>query len=431
MNKKLCLLAVGMHVFSLGFVLGMDNTSSVGQSTSSCSMSSATTQSSALPKGKRVLIIIDADVKGHVGGIERVVNEMVSRLQERNCQTRVFDLTQIDESIISKVGTERVVSTWAWFNGTVGSCVEVEIKAFKPDHVLIALLGPISFGAVSYCYANNIPFSLFYGIRFPEMVNAMFSVPTCILRVFINRYLTKATNILVPTLSMQRELEAGGIERVVAWPLAVDLNTFTLPTQMEKEQARQRCGLQLFKGPFWLYVGHVSTAKNIQAFLDVKLPGTKILVGDGNIGYPDLGALKKQYPAIVFAGCQKGQDLIDWYHCGDVFVFPGWIDAFCLPLLEALACGMPVAAFNTVGPRDVVPMSSGVSYLAESDEKLADCALRAWDDLQAGNVTPEQCRKYAATFSWDSAAVALLNDMPQVSLSEDDEEDDRCCCGCC
>ncbi len=94
------------------------------------------------------------------------------------------------------------------------------------------------------------------------MVNTMFSVPKCILRAFINRYLTKATNILVPTTAMKRELEEGDIEHVIAWPHGVALNTFTLPTPDEKKQARQQCDLQKREGPFWLYVGHLSTAKN-------------------------------------------------------------------------------------------------------------------------------------------------------------------------
>ena len=250
----------------------------------------------------------------------------------------------------------------------------------------------------------------------PELIKSLFGFPIRISRYFINSFLAKATNILVPTPSFAQELIAQGLKNVFTWPHGIDTGIFTLPTATEKEIATQACNLQHRERPFYLFVGRITKAKNLKAFLDLDLPGTKILVGEENIGY-SLETLKKQYPQAVFPGLKQGQELLNYYQCSDIFVFPSKIDSFGLVLLEALACGLPIVGFNTFGPGDVAPISSGISYLADVNGSLQTQALQAWYDLQNNIVTPDLCHSYAEQFSWETATDNLLEHLTLIDES--------------
>lgn len=307
-----------------------------------------------------------------------------------------------------------------------------KIEQFRPDYIVITLHGIMSYKASSYCYAHNIPFTAFYPGRLPEIGQAMFGVPLFMSRYFVHRFLNRASATLVPARSLMEELREQGIEHVDVWPHGVDLEKFTLPTLEEKEKATYACGLHDRKRPFYLYVARLSQEKNIDEFLQCPVEGTKILVGPEDSGY-SITQLRERYPDIVIAGPQRGKDLINYYHCADAFLFTSTNDSFGLVLLEALAVGLPIVGFDTYGPGDVVPPGCGVSYLARSMEGLAACAIKAWQDLQAGVVTPQQCRTYVTThFSWDKTIdllIANLHQIPAAALDQCHEEGSGCC-GC-
>jgi glycosyltransferase involved in cell wall biosynthesis len=147
------------------------------------------------------------------------------------------------------------------------------------------------------------------------------------------------------------------------------------------------------------------------------------------MGY-SIPELQKQHPDIIITGPKRGKDLINYYHSADIFLFTSKNDSFGLVLLEALASGLPIVGFNTYGPRDVVPKGTGVSYLADKDEELQTCAVKAWEDLQNGLITHQQCRDYAAQFSWDVAVDKLLLSLTQIMVLPDDEDESCCVCKC-
>lgn len=370
---------------------------------------------------KRLLII--SDIYEHsIGGTERVIAEIKVRLERRGMRVLVADFSKI--TTFQMPGTSGEPSPYPW---RVKSEIAQMIKNFSPDYILIVPLGMMSYKAAEYCAENDIPFSIFYSVRMPELCKKLFYLPLTISRHFEYTLLSRATTILVPTLSFRNELTDSGLDNVFAWPHGVDLETFTLPTPEEKEAATIACNLQCCERPFYLFVGHISKAKNLDVFFDMNLPGTKVVVGDENIGYT-ISDLRKRYPEIVFAGPKMGKDLLNYYACSDVFVFPSKNDSFGLVMTEGLASGLPVVGFDTTGPGDVVPRGCGVSYLANSDEGLQAAAIQAWVDLRQGVVTSMQCRKYASRYSWDSAVDDFLNKLEQINSLPNGEHERRCWC---
>lgn len=358
-------------------------------------------------KNKRLLIISDIYEK-KIGGTEKVISELKVNLVKMGLTVFLLDFSKISTFIIP--GTSGEAAPYPW---RVKSEIAKIIKVFCPDYIFIVPLGIMSYMAGSYCFTNNIPFTIFYSVRMPELCKTLFSIPTCIMRYFVNPFLSKASNILVPTQSFRDELHKQGIKNVFAWPHGVDLQRFNVPTPDEKRLATQTCGLQAFERPFYLFVGHLSKAKNLDAFLNLNVPGTKIVVGDENVGFK-LNDLRKKYPHVIFPGAKLGSDLLNYYKCADIFLFPSKADSFGLVLLEALASGLPIVGFNTCGPRDVVPRGCSVSYLADDDLELQKLAIKAWQDLEQGIVTPSKCRKYAEQFSWEAATEHLLEKLVQI-----------------
>jgi glycosyltransferase involved in cell wall biosynthesis len=195
--------------------------------------------------------------------------------------------------------------------------------------------------------------------------------------------------MMVATQSLRTELAVRGFSNLRAWSRGVDIDLF-------HPAAREAWDLPR---PIFLYVGRVAVEKNIRAFLDLDLPGSKVVVGGG----PQLAALMREYPAITFAGPRFGPDLARAYASADVFVFPSRTDTFGLVLLEALACGTPVAAYPVTGPIDIITDPR----VGATDEDLRTAALVALD------ADRDACRAHAERFSWRAAAEAFLaNLMP-------------------
>jgi glycosyltransferase involved in cell wall biosynthesis len=264
------------------------------------------------------------------------------------------------------------------------------IEAFAPDALHIATEGPLGMAARAWARKRGCAFTTAFHTRFPEYVQARTGLAPDRLYAWLRRFHGAGQGMMVATASLRSELAMRGFVRIRPWSRGVDLATFR-PTPAE---AREDWGLAR---PIFLTVGRVAVEKNIRAFLDLDLPGSKVVVGGG----PQLAALKRDYPAVHFTGPRFGAELARAYASGDVFVFPSRTDTFGLVLLEALACGTPIAAYPVTGPIDVLADAAGP--IGAVDPDLHRAALAA---LGADRTA---CRAHAERFSWRACAELFLS----------------------
>jgi glycosyltransferase involved in cell wall biosynthesis len=270
-----------------------------------------------------------------------------------------------------------------------GRVVGALLDEFGPDSVHIATEGPLGMAARRHCLARRWHFTTSFHTKFAEYLHARTRFPVTWTYAWLRHFHAAAVRIMVATPSLESELAEHGFDRLARWTRGVDTELFK-PQEPALDLPR----------PVFLYVGRVAVEKNIGAFLDLRLDGTKLVVGDG----PQLAQLKRRYPTVHFAGNQAGQELARHYAAADVFVFPSRTDTFGLVLLEALASGLPVAAYPVTGPRDVID-GAPVGCL---DDDLAAAARRALA------LSRQACRDYALNFSWDVSARQFLNNLAPV-----------------
>lgn len=268
-----------------------------------------------------------------------------------------------------------------------GRAIARELDAFDPDCVHIATEATIGLTVRRYCLKRGIPFTTAYHTQIPEYVRARFPIPVGWTVALMRWFHKPAVRTMVPTKSMRQTLLDRGFEDVVIWSRGVLTDVFTLDDPVEYD----------FKGPVWVYVGRVAVEKNIEEFLDLNLPGAKVVIGDG----PDRERLASAYPDCHFLGYKFGRDLARHIAGADVFVFPSKTDTFGIVMLEAMACGVPVAAFPVTGPIDVV--RSGETGCLDEDLTAA-CSraleLNRWD-----------CRQYAESRSWRRSTQQFVNNL--------------------
>lgn len=270
-----------------------------------------------------------------------------------------------------------------------GRGVRRRLEAFRPDAIHIATEAPLGFAARRYCLKRRLPFTTSYHTRFPEYVSARFPVPLSWGYRVMRRFHRPSAGVMVATKSLADELSSRGFANLRPWTRGVELSLFhprpgdTPPVALPK--------------PVFLYVGRVAVEKNIAAFLELELPGSKMVVGGG----PQLEELKRRYPSVCFTGPKQGEELARHYAAADVFVFPSLTDTFGLVVLEALASGLPVAAFPVTGPKDVLA-GSGAGAL---DQDLRQAALAALA------LDPAAARRHAEGFSWPHTAKLFLENL--------------------
>jgi len=272
-----------------------------------------------------------------------------------------------------------------------GGGVRRAIDSLQPDAVHIATEGPLGIAARRHCVRHDIPFTTAYHTRFPEYVRARAPIPKAMTYAWLRRFHGRAQRVMVPTPSISGELAARGFSNCVIWPRGVNLERFSPEGEI----------VERGKKPVFMYIGRVAVEKNIRAFLDLELPGEKWVVGGG----PDLERLKRQYPNVHFTGPQAHADLPRYYRAADVFVFPSRTDTFGLVLLEALASGVPVAAFPVAGPVDIIG-STGPGAL---DNDLRSAALKALE------VPREAARAHALQYSWSQVARLFLSYLAPIA----------------
>jgi glycosyltransferase involved in cell wall biosynthesis len=265
-----------------------------------------------------------------------------------------------------------------------------EIEKHNPSYIHIATEGPLGLTARRWCLKNRMPFSTSYHTRFPEYVSARLPVPKSWLYAFVKWFHNSGAGCMVATPSLARELSEKGIRNLMPWSRGIDASQFR-PMELEDKPF----GLSR---PIFMTVGRVALEKNLPAFLDLDLPGSKVVVGDG----PARAELEKRYPDVFFAGLKFGEDLARTYAQADVFVFPSLTDTFGNTILEALASGVPVAAYPVTGPLDIIGEDSEVGAL---DENLQAACLAA---LSASR---EKARELAMQYSWEAATLQFINNI--------------------
>jgi glycosyltransferase involved in cell wall biosynthesis len=257
-----------------------------------------------------------------------------------------------------------------------GKGVRERLVMSRPQAVHIATEGPIGHAARALCLRKGVPFTTSYHTQFPEYLRARFPLPVDWSYAYLRRYHGVAARTMISTRSMREQLERRGFKNLAIWARGVDSDVF-------------RPGPKSFlsgRRPIVMYMGRVAVEKNVEAFLNLDLPGSKYVVGDG----PDLELLRRRYPQVVFTGQKTGQELTAHLAAADVFVFPSLTDTFGLVLLEAMACGVPVAAYPVTGPIDVV---------LENKTGVLDHDLRQ-AVLGALKLDPADCVAYAKEHSW-------------------------------
>ena len=265
---------------------------------------------------------------------------------------------------------------------------------FDADCIHIATEGPMGLAARRYCLNRGLDFTTAYHTRFPEYLRARFHLPLALTYRWLKWFHGPAKAVMVPTPRMQDALEQSGFKNVVQWSRGVDTNYFTPGSREEAT----------LKRPLYLYVGRIAVEKNIDAFLKMDLPGSKWVIGDG----PMREELERKYPDVRFLGAKPHEALPAYYSCADVFVFPSRTDTFGLVLIEAMACGVPVAAYPVEGPIDVV--AHGKSGILDADLTRA-C-------FEALKLNRAVVRDHALCYSWSAATQQFLQHLHPVRKTD-------------
>jgi glycosyltransferase involved in cell wall biosynthesis len=263
------------------------------------------------------------------------------------------------------------------------------IEEFAPDALHIATEGPLGMAARAYALRKKIAFTTAFHTRFAEYLKARTGIPEFLTYAWLRRFHGAGAAVMVATQSLREELTARGFKHVRPWSRGVDLNAFHPEPKEDWDLPR----------PIFAYVGRVAVEKNLKAFLELDLPGSKLVVGDG----PQRKALERDFPEAHFVGARFGEELAAAYAGADVFVFPSRTDTFGLVVLEALASGLPVAAYPVTGPKDILGESP--VPVGALDEDLRKACLAALD------VDRANCRPFAETYSWRACAERFMDNL--------------------
>jgi glycosyltransferase involved in cell wall biosynthesis len=267
------------------------------------------------------------------------------------------------------------------------------IEAASPDAIHIATEGPIGWAVRAYCRRRKLAFTTSYTTRFPEYIAVRSIIPAWFSYAVLRHFHSAAAMIMVATSSLRQELGAKGFRKLGTWTRGVDTDLFRPDHAAELGLPR----------PIFVTMGRVAVEKNLEAFLSLDLPGSKVVIGDG----PQRAELQRRYPKARFLGEKTGQDLTAHLAAADVFVFPSLTDTFGVVQLEALACGTPVAAFPVTGPLDVI---------ADHPVGALDVDLRS-ACIRALGISRESCRSFALERSWENSARQFIGNLTALQPS--------------
>ena len=276
---------------------------------------------------------------------------------------------------------------------TKASEIARRIEAAAPDAIHIATEGTIGWAVRRYCLRRGLPFTTSYTTRFPEYVSVRTGIPDAVGYWVMRRFHDAAAMTMVATNSLKQDLSSRGFKRLGFWTRGVDTRLFNPDEPAQLDLPR----------PIFASVGRVAVEKNLEAFLSLDLPGSKVVIGNG----PQKAELERRFPAAHFLGEKTGRDLTAYMAAADVFVFPSLTDTFGVVQLESLACGTPVAAFPVTGPLDVI---------ADNPVGAIDWDLRA-ACLKALTMSREACRAFALDRSWENSARQFIGNVAVLQPS--------------
>jgi|GEM_PF-45917 len=335
----------------------------------------------------RILLATDA-WEPQVNGVVRTLTRVVRELRELGHEVEVIRPDQF-KTLPLPTYPEIKVAIGAY------EPVQERFKAFEPEAIHIATEGPIGLAARRICVEWKLPFTTSYHTRFPEYVSARLPVPLSVGYTYMRWFHRPSGRLMVATPTMRDELTRHGFRNISSWSRGVDTEMF---------HPRREGDPDIFAHlpkPIFLYVGRVAVEKNIEAFLGIDLPGTKVVVGDG----PQKDELAERYRTAVFTGSKFGEELSAHFACADVFVFPSLTDTFGLVILEAMASGTPVAAYPAPGPIDIIPGSGAGALATSATEGLKEACMEALALDRKG------VRAFAETFSWKACAEDFVRNL--------------------
>jgi glycosyltransferase involved in cell wall biosynthesis len=264
------------------------------------------------------------------------------------------------------------------------------LDSFAPDFIHLATEGPIGLSSRAYCLRSGYPFTSSYTTRFPEYIRLRFPIPLRMSYSVFRWFHCPSSAVMVSTPALIKELGGWGFKNLVQWTPGVDTALF----------CPDRAGLLNDKRPILMYVGRVAVEKSIEEFLDLDVEGSKYVVGDG----PDFAKLRAKYTQVRFVGFKKGEELAGCYASADVFVFPSRTDTFGLVILEALASGVPVAAYPVRGPLDIIRQGE-TGFM---DEDLGKAVM------QARAIDGRKCRDFALSHNWTTSARQFVHNLAMI-----------------
>jgi glycosyltransferase involved in cell wall biosynthesis len=266
------------------------------------------------------------------------------------------------------------------------------IEAARPDAIHVATEGAVGYMVRGYCRRHGLPFTTSYTTRFPEYISVRSGIPAGLIYALLRRFHAAATVTMVSTPSLMAELSARGFEHLDMWTRGVDTDLFRPERAIDLGLPR----------PIFACVGRIAIEKNLEAFLSLELPGSKIVIGQG----PQEAELRRRFPDAKFLGLLDEKVLPAYLAGSDVFVFPSRTDTFGVVQLEALACGLPVAAYPVTGPKDVI----GSDQVGVLDEDLRAACMGAL------HVSRTRCRAFALTRSWEASARQFIGHVDRAAI---------------
>ncbi len=348
----------------------------------------------ALPQlASRIMLVTDA-WEPQVNGVVRTLANTMRELLAMGCEVEVVSPADGYKTV--------PLITYSEIRLALGARDDVEDRflAFAPDAVHIATEGTLGWDARAVCLKHKFPFTTSYHTQFPEYVHARFAwIPLWAGYCYMHSFHDKSGRVMVATQTMMKLLDAHGFRNIAPWSRGVDIDLFH-----PSKRGLDGGVYQDLAKPVFAYVGRVSVEKNIEAFLKLDLPGTKVIVGDG----PAREDLMERYPEVRFPGSKFGDDLARHYADADVFVFPSFTDTFGLVILEAAATGTPVAAFVAPGPKDILPGTN--AGIVDMDLKKA-C-------LAALELKREDARALAERYSWRACAEEFRRNLEPLPKPE-------------
>jgi glycosyltransferase involved in cell wall biosynthesis len=270
--------------------------------------------------------------------------------------------------------------------------VSRRIEAAQPQAIHVATEGTLGLAARAYCLRRKLPFTTSYTTRYPQYIAARSPIPESWTYAALRRFHSASALTMVATPSLWNDLTARGFRNLGFWTRGVDTALFSPENRAELNLPR----------PIFLCAGRVAVEKNLEAFLSLDLPGSKVVIGEG----PQEAELKHRFPKAHFLGLKMGADLAAHIAAADVFVFPSRTETFGVVQLEALACGVPVAAFRVMGPKDVI----GDHPVGVLDDDLRRACLRAL------SISRSACRNFAQGYSWQNSARQFASHLKPIHV---------------